>query len=105
MPINNGYATMAEFKARYEVTGVNAVRDNIIEQTIYAVSRLIDNYCGGRTFYPRTETRYYDTPENSQQLDIGDDDLLTVSVSGLVNGERLHNPGDSLYLTATQLIA
>lgn len=87
MTITNGYGTLAEFKARYiqGTPAVDAARDSTIEQSIQAVSRLIDNYCG-RTFYIRTETHYYDLPRsNSGDLFIYDDDLLTIS--GLTNGD------------------
>jgi hypothetical protein len=50
---------------------------------VEGASRLIDNICGGRTFYGRTETRYYDTPEDDTLF--LDDDLLTITT--LTNGD------------------
>ena len=54
----------------------------MIEQCIEAASRYIDNETG-RTFYARTETRYYDV-SGSRVLKL-DDDLLTITT--LTNGD------------------
>jgi len=50
MTITNGYATLAEFKALYSVSGTDATRDAAIELVVEDVSRIIDNLCG-RQFY------------------------------------------------------
>jgi len=55
----------------------------VIEDIIEGASRLIDTYTG-RTFYARTETHYYDTPQG-YELWFWDDDLLTVTT--LTNGD------------------
>jgi hypothetical protein len=48
-------------------------------------SRMFDGTCR-RTFYPRSETRYYDHPENTARLKV-DDDLLEVTTFTTNNGD------------------
>lgn len=85
MSITNGYATLAEIRAWVGITSVSDTTDDTaLEKCVEAASRLIDNETG-RTFYARTETHYYDTPENARTLEIKDDDLLTVTT--LTNGD------------------
>lgn len=81
MAITNGFATLAEFKAWHNISSTDAGDDTVIEQCVEAASRYIDGEVG-RTFYARTETRYYDTP-GSRILKL-DDDLLTITT--LTNG-------------------
>ncbi len=83
MAISNGYATLTEFKAYANITSTDATDDAVIEDIIEGASRLIDTYTG-RTFYARTDTHYYNTP-NSFELLIEDDDLLTITT--LTNGD------------------
>ena len=79
MAIINGYATLAEFKALLGITSTNATDDSIIEDCIEAASRYIDGKTR-RTFYARTETRYFSVPDGGErQLDL-DDDLLTIKI-------------------------
>lgn len=73
MAIANGYATLAELKARLGVT--DSASDAVYEATVEAASRAIDGYCG-RRFYQLTEARYF-TPVCSDTLDV--DDLVSVS--------------------------
>ena len=73
MTITNGYATLAEARARMGITvSADTTDDTIIENVIEAVSRLIDNYTG-RRFHTTTsdEIRYF-TPEHSEYLGTGD---------------------------------
>jgi hypothetical protein len=96
MSITNGYATLAEFKLWGSITSTDANDDSVIEDCIEAASRYIDGETL-RTFYARTETRYYDVPEAqgrpllSGRLILGsrllklDDDLLTITT--LTNGD------------------
>jgi len=49
-------------------------------------SRQFDRWCGGRRFYPRTETRYYDHPADATRL-VVDDDLLAVGTFTTENGD------------------
>jgi hypothetical protein len=76
MAITNGYGTLAGYKLRFWKGDVNDVTDDkILEPTLEAVSRLIDNMTY-RKFYATTETRYY-TPESGTLIFI--DDLLSVT--------------------------
>jgi hypothetical protein len=76
MTITNGYATLAEFKIymtpRGGAEGTDSSDDTAIENTIEAVSRLIDDVTN-RRFYTTSddETRYY-TPECNSLLFIDD---------------------------------
>ena len=82
MAITNGYCTLAEYKLYSKITSTDTNDDSVLEDIIEGVSRAIDTFTA-RTFYARTETRYYDTPEG-QDLQL-DDDLLTVTT--LTNGD------------------
>jgi hypothetical protein len=76
MTISNGYATLAEFQSymtsRGGAPGTDSSDDAVIEDTIEATSRLIDQVTN-RRFYTTTndETRYY-TPECDSILFIDD---------------------------------
>lgn len=88
MTINNGYSTLAEFKAYVTARGQTFVADStddgVIEDIIEAASRKIDSMTA-RAFYARTETRLYDVPNPaSRELEL-DDDLLTITT--LTNGD------------------
>ena len=83
MTITNGYATSAQFFAfSLPNAGTSSGDDAVIEQIIEGASRVIDNQTR-RTFYARSETRYYDVP-NGDELDL-DDDLI--SIAKLTNGD------------------
>jgi hypothetical protein len=84
MTITNGYTTLALWKARKNVTSTSAADDGVIETLIEGASRKFD-ILTGRTFYARTETHYYDAPEDGRTLEIMDDDLL--SITTLTNGD------------------
>ena len=85
MAITNGYATLAEFKAWDKISSTDTADDEVIEDIIEAVSRYIDGETS-RTFYARTETRYFSVPyPRSRQLDL-DDDLIAIAEDGLTNG-------------------
>jgi hypothetical protein len=75
MSITNGYATLAEAKARLSVS--DDADNTALEQIVEAVSRLIDAYCS-RCFYVDSAdaTRYF-TPEYSDRLEA--DDLVSVT--------------------------
>ena len=83
MTIANGYATLAEFKAYAKISSTDATDDGVIEDIIEAASRYVDRK-SGRTFYARSETRYFDMPFDSRELRL-DDDLLTITT--LTNGD------------------
>ena len=65
MTARNAYATLLEFKNYWLDRGgensVNARDDGVIDDLLESASRLIDSKTG-RYFYPRIETRVYDTP-------------------------------------------
>lgn len=86
MTITNGYTTLAAIQARLNPLGIstNATDDTVIEDMVEAASRLIDSLTR-RTFYARTETHYYNTPDDPYELAIDDDDLLTAST--ITNGD------------------
>ena len=82
MAITNGYATLEKFKLWADIASTDANDDSVIEDLVELASRYIDHKTG-RTFYARTETRYFDVP-GSRELRL-DDDLLTITT--LTNGD------------------
>lgn len=79
-------ATYADYTTVDAVRGTwlsstETVRDTVIAELIRSVSREIDAI-GCRSYFPRIETRYYDTPRGDML--VLDDDLL--SVTTLTNG-------------------
>ena len=85
MTITNGYATLAELKAYADINSTDGTDDAVLEDMIEAASRLIDKQTK-RTFYARTETRYFDVPvaQRNDAILYLDDDLLAVTT--LTNG-------------------
>ena len=84
MAITNGYATLAEYKLWADISSTDTNDDSVIEDLVELASRYIDHKTG-RTFYARTETRYFDVPRmGSRELRL-DDDLLTITT--LTNGD------------------
>jgi len=83
MAIYAEYATLNSVRTLYAGTTATA-QDTFILDLIRATSRDIDAQAGGRAFYPRIETRYYDVPAD-RQLDL-DDDLLALTT--LTNGDN-----------------
>jgi len=64
---------------------------NAIRRILEAASRRIEDYCGGGTFGPQTQTRYYDVGSSSlrqssqyQMLTLTDDMVSRVSSSGVL---------------------
>ena len=96
MAITNGYCTLAELKAFNNISTTNAGDDAVIEDIIEGVSRAIDKLTG-RTFYARTETHYYDTPDEDECLKIEDDDLLTITTLTNGNGTVITSDYYKLY--------
>lgn len=81
--ISNVYCTLAEFKHYAKLENTDTLDDGVVSAIIEGVSRVIDDICG-RTFYARSETRYYSVPEEGRELRL-DDDLLTITT--LTNGD------------------
>lgn len=75
MAITNGYCTLADVKAALRIT--DTVDDALIENSINAASRMIDQYCN-RFFYSTAagEIRYY-TPVDSYYTWIDDCQEIT----------------------------
>lgn len=84
MAISNGYTTLAAYKIYASVSSTDSDDEALIEDMIETASRFIDTQ-SGRTFYARSETRYYSVP-TGRTLKV-DDDLLTITASGLTNGD------------------
>ncbi len=82
MSISNGYTTLAKIKSLLRITTNDATDDSVLEDMITQASRIIDGETR-RTFYARTETKYFDTPLGAS-LFIDGDDLLTITT--LTNG-------------------
>jgi hypothetical protein len=75
MSVSNGYATLAELRAKLAFGTSNTASDTQLEQLVEASSRWIDRYCN-RRFYGVAETRYY-TAEDGYEIQV--DDLTSVS--------------------------
>ncbi len=82
MTIENGYCTLAEFKAEYFPPGVTTtVADSVIEKKIEAASRAIDKHCK-RFFYQsalgenESESRYYTALDANTLMVIDDIETL-----------------------------
>jgi len=84
MAITNGYVTLAEFKIFADIDSTEANDDTAIENIIEGVSRYMDGRTE-RTFYARTETRYFNVPKDRGRSLFMDDDLLTITT--LTNGD------------------
>jgi hypothetical protein len=74
--ITNGYATLAELKARMGVPVSDTADDAIMEAVIEAASRMIDKYCN-RVFYSTAGQVRYFTP--ATEVLTFTDDLQSVS--------------------------
>ena len=82
MGVNNGYATITEFKNYADISSTDATDDLVIADILESASRFIDGQMI-RAFYPRIETRYYNVP-SGRDLWL-DDDLLACTT--LTNGD------------------
>ncbi len=76
MAITNGYATLAELKARMGVPVSDTADDAIMEAVIEAASRMIDKFCN-RVFYSTADQVRYFTP--ATEVLVFTDDLQSVS--------------------------
>ncbi len=83
----NGYCDLASFKVLITPPGqaltTDTVDDAVIEDMIERASRRCETLMGGRLFYPRIETLYFDVPQDRELL--LEDDLLEVIT--LTNGD------------------
>lgn len=84
------YATLAEVRRAIGIKSTITTDDDLIEEYIEDGSREIERFCGGRKFYGRVETRYYDAllHVDAQRL-LLDDDLTGVVSITLGDGSTL----------------
>ncbi len=89
MPITNGYCTLSEFKSFITSPGTaisaDIPDDSAIESIIESVSRYIDSETS-RKFYARTAETRLQSLWDSRTLYL-DDDLLSITAGGLLNGD------------------
>lgn len=78
MAITNGYATLAEIKARLSIAGATTTHDSVLEAVVEAASRRIDNDTNRRFYASASETRFY-SPDDSLTL-FCPDDILSISL-------------------------
>lgn len=89
MSITNGYATLAEIKARLGIPTADTADDTVLEAVIEAASRAIDNETG-RVFYATTATKYFRAD---------DGDLLFIPDLLSVTTLKTDSDGDRTYET------
>ena len=75
------YTTLTDIHTTRGTTATG--QDALFTDLIKSTSRDMEVACGGRWFYPRIETRYYDTP-GGRALDV-EEDLLAITT--LTNGD------------------
>lgn len=75
--VRNGYADLTSFKTRYEINGVNLLRDTEINKILEACSRMIDKYTQRRFFTTANdETRVFTAPS---YYGIFPDDIVSIT--------------------------
>lgn len=87
--MTNGYCTLAQLKSADVLNFSGTTHDEILETTIEAVSRLIDDNTA-RQFYQVTEARYYNTkdPYCLQVDDIDATSGITIEID--LNGDGVY---------------
>lgn len=91
MTIENGYITLASWKAGRDITSTDTADDSFIETLITAASRWADNLTS-RRFMPYIDTREFDVPpKGDNELWLDEDLLETLTVTN----------GDGTALTQT----
>lgn len=84
-----GYTTVETLKERLAIPAPDSASDAMLEATIAAASREIDNYCGRRFYSTATdETRFY-TATSARSV-LLPDDLLTVTELATDDGTRTY---------------
>ena len=76
MAITNGYATLAELKARMGIPTADTADDSIMEAVIEAASRAIDKFTGRFFYQTSSQARYYNAASGMLTFT---DDLVSVS--------------------------
>ena len=88
MAITNGYTTLTQLKAKLLPEGATfTTNDTMMENSIEAVSRWIDAYCGRIFYTTSSETRVY-TPITSHL--VVTDDIATITSVKLDIGARTY---------------
>lgn len=77
------YTTLTDVRATY-INSTATGRDTLFSSLIRSTSREIEQ-ASNRKFYPRVETRYFDTPDAGLGSLLFDDDLLALTT--LTNGD------------------
>lgn len=75
----NEYCTLDDLRAYRGLEIGETDDDNLLRGLCTRASRIFDQLCRGRVFYPRSETRYYDHPDCDDTWLRLDDDLLSVT--------------------------
>jgi len=87
------YVTVEMVKRTQVIIPTTDVKDDeLLRGFCRRASRQFDRWCG-RAFYPRTETRYYDHPDDDTWLKL-DDDLLEVTTFTTENGDTTISSSD-----------
>lgn len=86
MAITNGYATLAELKARLDMTGTQD--DPVLEQVIEAASRQVDGWCG-RAFASGSGARRL-TADTWNLLILPDDLHSLTAIAVDTDGDRVY---------------
>lgn len=90
MAIVNGYATLAELRARLGYVSTDTADDTMLEAVVMGVSRWIDRYTGRRFFTTSAdETRYY-TADDAYTLFMPDDLISITTLSVDEDGDRVY---------------
>lgn len=90
MTITNGYATLAQLRARLGFATADTADDTILEAIVAAVSRWIDLHCGRRFWVNSVaEARYY-TATDSDLLLCPDDVVTVTALACDEDGDRVY---------------
>lgn len=87
MAVVNGYATLAQLRAKLTIPTADTADDSQLEDIIEAVSRWIDAYTGRIFYTTSSETRVY-TP--TTPLLVVTDDIATITSVKLDTGSRAY---------------
>ena len=86
MSITNGYGTLVQIKARLSIPSATTTYDSVLEESVEAASRMIDEDTG-RVFYATTELRFY-TPDDELSLFL-EGDLSAVTLVRTLSSQAL----------------
>jgi len=89
MAITNGYATLADVKARLGIETADTADDTKLENMIEGISRAIDELCCRRFYSDGSDATRYFTAEVSEAVNPGDMVALTTLATD-ENGDRVY---------------